>query len=410
MAFLGNLNWEKLADVLDVAAEMNRPGGNVAALERNQLAKRVLLNKIAEDNAQKAAQARLIGGYDPTSKITWNTGRQAPTSIYDMDAPELAGAPRGNAQIDISRMMQNDLDLADAQKRFAKQQSADMAQAFPEAMAASVMQQMAPMTPYQRAQLENEDRRFELQSQRDEARAQEAQTRFDQTQTRIEQMAENQRLAEERAAEIARQNGARLDQQFDLAIMRDPPPNKIVNPEYRTGSNEPMFILDKRKMDDDTSTLESIVNKADADIKTIDDLLASPYLDQAVGQFMGDREGRIGKAARATPGMQHIIDVDSQFDTIGSMALINQLLDVKAQGGTFGALSEKEGEALRSAIASLKQTQSAKQVRKALKTIKEKFEKVRQAGLNRYKRTWGQNWSPSDDIDVDTYLNSGAQK
>jgi len=198
-SFLGNVNWDQLEDVLGYAAEMYRPGGDVARYDQNRLATKLLKEKLAERQQQQAAKSRLIGGKDPTTGITWETGRQAPSgSVHRMQYPdELADVPRTNGRpMDPAMMMEDDLQLAEARKTFSRNQQDDMMQAFPEAAEAALVSRMSPklekvgksivrisgddvtplytdnsddMTPYQKAQIEAQNKRLELEGQRVDA-------------------------------------------------------------------------------------------------------------------------------------------------------------------------------------------------------------------------------------------------
>jgi hypothetical protein len=63
-------------------------------------------------------------------------------------------------------------------------------------------------------------------------------------------------------------------------------------------------------------------------------------------------------------------DFNATLDSIGSRAFLSELISVKSQGGTFGALSDAEGRALRDAALNIKKSQSREQLVENLQRYK----------------------------------------
>jgi len=96
-------------------------------------------------------------------------------------------------------------------------------------------------------------------------------------------------------------------------------------------------------------------------ISTVDDISNDKDLKDAVGAR--------GMIYGVIPGSR-AMGIQERLKTLGAQLLINTLVAVKSAGGAFGALSDAEGEALRSAVASLKSAQSLEDVQKSLAKIK----------------------------------------
>jgi len=84
-----------------------------------------------------------------------------------------------------------------------------------------------------------------------------------------------------------------------------------------------------------------------------DQLIAN--IDQAIEQSDFWNTGITGKAVWSS-------DFNATLDSIGANAMLSELLNLKRQGGTLGALSEGEGNALRAAAVNITKSQSEDQL------------------------------------------------
>ena len=156
-SFLGNLPWEKIADIAAGAAEINRPGGSLANLERNRLAQKLMQQQMDEntmdfDNKKKrmgAMDALANMGPGPTVPRSRDFERMAPTSL-----DELKGAPTFSNQNAIDALNKNplpapELDAARMQFRkdatdFSQQREKNLLTAYPELAGQLALKSMTP--------------------------------------------------------------------------------------------------------------------------------------------------------------------------------------------------------------------------------------------------------------------------
>jgi hypothetical protein len=92
-----------------------------------------------------------------------------------------------------------------------------------------------------------------------------------------------------------------------------------------------------------------------------DQLIAN--IDQAIEQSDFWNTGITGKAVWSS-------DFNATLDSIGANAMLSELLNLKRQGGTLGALSEGEGNALRAAAVNITKSQSEAQLDANLKAYR----------------------------------------
>jgi len=69
-------------------------------------------------------------------------------------------------------------------------------------------------------------------------------------------------------------------------------------------------------------------------------------------------------------------NLDATLDSIGAKAMLSELVAIKAQGGTLGALSDAEGKALRDAAVNVARSQNEKQLDANLKAYRLQVEKT----------------------------------
>ena len=129
-------------------------------------------------------------------------------------------------------------------------------------------------------------------------------------------------------------------------------------------------------------------------IQSIDDLLNR--VDETGVGFMGS----LTKNVPQTPGYY----VATQLDTILGQIAIKKLLDVKASGGTFGALSEKELDLLKSSMGALKQGLKLEDFKKSLNRIKKNLMDMNSA----IYKDLGEEYVPPDNFTKTTTTSSGG--
>ena len=99
------------------------------------------------------------------------------------------------------------------------------------------------------------------------------------------------------------------------------------------------------------------------------DLLVS-QIDTAIEQTNQWNAGVLGQFIAAG-------DLDGTLDAIGAKAMLSELIAIKEQGGTMGALSDSEGAALRNAAVNVARSQSEKQLDANLRTYRLQVEKTK---------------------------------
>lgn len=99
------------------------------------------------------------------------------------------------------------------------------------------------------------------------------------------------------------------------------------------------------------------------------DLLVS-QIDTAIDQTNQWNTGVVGQLIAAG-------DLDGTLDAIGAKAMLSELVAIKEQGGTMGALSDSEGAALRNAAVNVARSQSEKQLDANLRTYRLQVEKTK---------------------------------
>ena len=101
------------------------------------------------------------------------------------------------------------------------------------------------------------------------------------------------------------------------------------------------------------------------------ELLVS-QIDTAISQTNSMNTGLIGQFIAAG-------DLDGTMDAIGAKAMLSELIAIKGEGGTMGALSDSEGAALRNAAVNVARSQSEQQLDANLRTYRLQVEKTRMA-------------------------------
>lgn len=135
-----------------------------------------------------------------------------------------------------------------------------------------------------------------------------------------------------------------------------------------------------------TSELESYQSSIDNSTSTIDRLLQNPELDNILGAVEGSKFYPSTLVGLVSPFSDADLRADAMADleTIQSQSFLNNLMEAKTRGATFGSLTEKEGERLVSAIQSLKTKQSEEQFRANLSEIQRLLMNSREAAARKY--------------------------
>lgn len=117
------------------------------------------------------------------------------------------------------------------------------------------------------------------------------------------------------------------------------------------------------------AALQSTAGKALLGFEAKADELVS-QINQAIEMSDFWNTGLTGKAVWSP-------DFNAILDSIGAKAMLSELVSIKEQGGTFGALSDSEGKALRDAAVNITKSQSEAQLDKNLKAYLDQVEKTR---------------------------------
>ncbi len=201
----------------------------------------------------------------------------------------------------------------------------------------------------------------------------------------------------QQAAELARKGWDIYKLASDAAIDRENSRIAAINARLQREQNELKrrelelkLEAAKRKRDEEMRTKSSALEAAragiDNSLSVIDRLLRNPELDNILGAVEGSRfypstlVGLISPFADADKRADALADIE----TIQSQAFLNNLMDAKAKGATFGALTEREGERLVNYVRSLKTRQSEQQFRRNLAEIQRLLLKSRQRLADKY--------------------------
>lgn len=106
---------------------------------------------------------------------------------------------------------------------------------------------------------------------------------------------------------------------------------------------------------------------------TIDKILNSPMVKGG----MGDVGSVFRPGLAAIPGTD-ARDFENLVDTVKSQQFLSNLAAMKSSGGTLGQVTEKEGERMEKALASLDTNQSSDAFKAAVTTIKRSLERIQQ--------------------------------
>lgn len=137
---------------------------------------------------------------------------------------------------------------------------------------------------------------------------------------------------------------------------------------------------------DRVSELETAYSGIDNSLAVIDRLTSNPELNNILGAVEGSSFYPSTLVGIVSPFSDADKRADAQADleNIQSQSFLNNLMEAKAKGATFGSLTEKEGDRLISYVRSLKSKQSEAQFRSNLSEIKRLLNKSRDNLANKY--------------------------
>jgi hypothetical protein len=121
-------------------------------------------------------------------------------------------------------------------------------------------------------------------------------------------------------------------------------------------------------------------------LNTIDQVLKSPELDNVLGSVQGSDYYPHTAASLVNP----FSDSDERanalalIETVQSQSFLNNLMEAKAKGATFGALTEKEGAKLEGYVTNLRRKQSPKQFKANMKEAQRLLLKSRTTSSKMY--------------------------
>ncbi len=185
------------------------------------------------------------------------------------------------------------------------------------------------------------------------------------------------RFAESKAAQDLAKGGwdiAKL--QSDIGLGRQNASIALMNAQLGKETNElKKQELQQKVMDaemkrdaalrEKTSEVASTRAGIDNSLNTIDRLLANPELNNILGSVEGSDYYPSTAVGLLAPGADADVRADAiaDLENVQSQSFLNNLMEAKAKGATFGALTEKEGDRLIGYVKNLKAKQSEKQFR-----------------------------------------------
>jgi hypothetical protein len=132
--------------------------------------------------------------------------------------------------------------------------------------------------------------------------------------------------------------------------------------------------------------LESARSGIDNALNTIDRVLTHPELENVLGSVEGSDYyphtivGMVSPFSNADARN----DAIALLETVQSQAFLNNLMEAKAKGATFGSLTEREGDKLMGYVANLRRKQSVDQFKTNAKEAQRLLLKSRKNLANRY--------------------------
>lgn len=132
---------------------------------------------------------------------------------------------------------------------------------------------------------------------------------------------------------------------------------------------------------DKVATYETVSAWSDSSLRTIDRLLQNPELPNVIGGVEGSAywPSRVGAAINPFADSDQRANAVSDVKAILSQSFLNNLIEMKKAGATFGGLTEKEGDKLPALYQNLDPAQGETQYREQLQQLRD--------GIFRYKKT-----------------------
>lgn len=204
-----------------------------------------------------------------------------------------------------------------------------------------------------------------------------APAKLTEAQARAQKAAVDARFAESMAVQDLNKKGWDIAKiQNDMAVSRDNSKIAALNANLRRETNDLKRAEIGQKLEDAklkrdknvrerAAEISSARSGIDNSISTIDRLVSNPELDNILGSVEGSSFYPTTLAGLVSPtgDSDKRADAVADLETIQSQSFLNNLMEAKSKGATFGALTEKEGDRLTGYVQSLKTKQSEKQFR-----------------------------------------------
>lgn len=166
----------------------------------------------------------------------------------------------------------------------------------------------------------------------------------------------------------------------------------VAREESETKRQELRMKIEDKKRERETTVrekaaeIEGVRAGIDNSLSTIDRLLQNPELDNILGAVEGSAfypSTLIGLASPFSDADQRA-DATADLQTIQSQSFLNNLVEAKEKGATFGALTEREGERLVGAVRNLSAKQSEEQFRANMSEVQRLLLKSRGRLADKY--------------------------
>jgi len=418
-SFLGNFDLNALAELAQGAAEINRPGGNLANLEQNRIAQKLMQLQMDEKTADLADKKKRRGALDqlvsmgppPKAPNPQDFARQGPESISELPAkyasflepnaaqPELMNAPRFDIDAVRKSLMRNplpapELDAARQQfstdrTKFSQDQQRNLLTAYPELGGQLALKNMTP--DYQKigntlGVIENGEFSPLYTDPQDITPIEQA--RLDQA----------DKTAGQRHDEAMARIGA-IEGAANARALPKPPKDYFPNPKNKTAREDADFVVipgsptdikQKRVAAADKSVMEGAIGQLDTTIAEINDIENDANLENITGRFVGNLVP--DESAYWNPDEAALI---AKITTLKARNFLDSLARLKANGPSgLGSLTEPEGKKITDALGVLSRAVGKENFKKALQKLKAQIESSKSTFKNKYDELY-----PVEEID-----------
>ncbi len=346
------------------------------------------IDALAKMKDSDKALNELLGGLDPDTGITWNSGRQVSGVERDIgpaqsNAPwvnpkALEGAPRINP---------------DRAHDFKMSQKATLARAFPDEMRAMAADQYMPKPDEFGAPVAGVDEEGRPVYRRFGKRAWEGAPIKGFAPPKKDDMTPYQ----ERQLELSERRLNRLEGPQPMKPPKDMRLKAGTAPEDEDfeaipGSKLALETAEKERKAKgakaaDAAAVRTTEQAADATIAAIDDLLK----DQALPAVIGTMDARTPTLLKSSAAAER------KIDNIRSRIIIDVLGGLKASSANgssgFGALSNQEASILGNAVAALEQATSDQEFRRQLGLLKNYLSNTKNSLKLKYRDEYGEDFS-----------------